>query len=51
MTPAVVAAASAITVTIPKMISIRIMVASTLDIDRPVTITSPPRRLGAATTR
>ena len=34
------------TVTIPKMTSIRIIVASTLDIDRPVTIMSPPRRLG-----
>lgn len=49
--PAVVAATNAITVTIPKMISICNIVASTLPIDRPVTMTSCPFRLGAASTR
>ncbi len=49
--PAVVAAATAITVTTPKISRTRIIVASTSDIDSPVTTTSPLRRAVAATTR
>ena len=49
--PAVVAAATAITVTTAKISRTRIIVASTSDIDRPVMTMSPLRRAGAAMTR